>query len=81
MGIDVIEEQDTLDDHSSEQEGDSFVNAEVTAHNGQIVTVGCWLTIKEIALVIGTLAHTVLLRGRSQTSRPDNYAPPAISQN
>ncbi len=35
----------------------------------QLVTTGCWLTLKEVALLLGTLARTVPLSSSTLASQ------------
>ena len=51
--------------------GDDMCGGEddlVEGHGGQVIIVGCWLTIKEIALVAGTIARAVPFPGKQTAS-------------
>eukprot|EP00951_Prasinocladus_malaysianus_P049631 scaffold671857_cov67-Prasinocladus_malaysianus.AAC.1 len=51
MGIDVDDELELPEDAEEDEQ--------YAGHQGQVVTVGCWLTLKEVAMVIGMLARSV----------------------
>jgi uncharacterized membrane protein AbrB (regulator of aidB expression) len=58
MGVNVndeLEDEGDVED-AVEEEGGQF-----TGHSGQVLTVGCWLTVKEVGLVVGTVARNVPL--------------------
>lgn len=63
MGINVNDELEDGDPAFDAQPGDDAgeQGGQFTGHAGQVLTVGCWLTVKEIGLVVGTMARTLPL--------------------